>query len=319
MPKQSRVLFITSTYLGDAIISTTALEWLIQQYPTAQITIACGQIAAPIFAEVPNLERLYVIRKQKWGLHTLKLAWTMLRQRWDFVLDIRGTGIGYLLWSKQHKVWQSTQNIRELRVQQIARLVGLKEPLPCKIYLNETHRTAAEALVPAMQPLALISPLASWDKKCWPADNFLCLAKDLSSENGALPHATIAFLGDPKQRPALQALLQQIPEAQRLDISGNIDLLTLAACMARASLFIGNDSGLMHLAAAMGTPTLGIFGPSRTEVYAPFGPRVQFIKAPMPYDEMMSKAQAGQNIMGMISTDSVHQAAQRLVEPDTHS
>ena len=308
-----RILFISSTYLGDAIISTTALEWLAEQYPQARITVACGQIAAPIFEAVPKLEKLHVIKKQKWGLHTPKLFWAVCRTRWDYVLDIRGSGIAYLLWTKRRRTWKSTQNISQTRVQQIAELLGLTKPKACKVYLNEQHRLAAKALLPKDRPILLLSPLASWDKKCWPAQNFLELAKLLTAKNGLLPNAAVAFLGDTKQRPALLALLEKLPENQRIDISGNIDLLTLAACMEQASLFVGNDSGLMHLAAAMGVPTLGLFGPSRPEVYAPFGPKADYIRAPLSYDEMMDRAKTGENLMYLLSVESVTEACNKLV------
>ncbi len=316
-PKPQCILFITSTYLGDAIISTTAFEWLRSQYPDAKITIACGHIAAPIFEAVPNLEQLYVIRKQKYGLHTLKLWWALCRKHWDYILDIRGTGIGYLMCSKHHKVWKSTQNITQSRVQQIATLLGLETPTPCKIYLAEKHRAEAKNLLPQNRPILLLSPMASWDKKCWPAQSFLELAKALTAENGPLPNAAIGFLGDPKQRPALLELLQALPENQRIDISGNINLLTLAACMEQADLFVGNDSGLMHLAAAVGTSTLGIFGPSRPEVYAPFGSKADYIRVPMPYEQMMSSAQAGENHMDLLKTEDVLKSCLALIKTNS--
>jgi heptosyltransferase-3 len=68
---------------------------------------------------------------------------------------------------------------------------------------------------------------------------------------------------------------------------GRVDLLTAAACLGRTGFFIGNDSGLMHLAAAVGTPTLGLFGPSRDERYRPWGPRAAVVRTPESYEELM--------------------------------
>lgn len=65
-----------------------------------------------------------------------------------------------------------------------------------------------------------------------------------------------------------------------VDLVGRVSLPEAAAVLARAALFVGNDSGLMHLAAATGTPTLGLFGPSRVEEYAPAGRRAGFVAAP---------------------------------------
>ena len=66
-------------------------------------------------------------------------------------------------------------------------------------------------------------------------------------------------------------LLAALPEA--IDLVGRLSLPEVAACLARCALFVGNDSGLMHLAAAAGTPTLGLFGPTSAAEYAPAGPR----------------------------------------------
>ena len=63
-----------------------------------------------------------------------------------------------------------------------------------------------------------------------------------------------------------------------IDLVGRTDLLTAAAVLRRASLFIGNDTGLMHIAAAVGIPTLGLFGPSPVEQYAPWGASTAFVR-----------------------------------------
>ena len=68
-----KLLFVTSTRLGDAIISTGILNQLIEDNPNLRITIACGPAAAPIFEEVPNLERIIVLDKMLFSLHWLRL------------------------------------------------------------------------------------------------------------------------------------------------------------------------------------------------------------------------------------------------------
>ena len=73
------------------------------------------------------------------------------------------------------------------------------------------------------------------------------------------------------ERPQAAPLLAAMPAGPRIDLVGRTDLLTAAAVLRRCTLFIGNDTGLMHIAAASGTPTLGLFGPSPVEQYAPWG------------------------------------------------
>ena len=71
-------------------------------------------------------------------------------------------------------------------------------------------------------------------------------------------------------------LLTRLPEA--IDLVGRFDLPEVAACLERSALFIGNDSGLMHLAAAAGAPTIGLFGPTDAATYAPAGPRAMAVE-----------------------------------------
>ena len=75
-------------------------------------------------------------------------------------------------------------------------------------------------------------------------------------------------------------MLDALPRA--IDAGGRFSLTQTAAMLARCALYVGNDSGLMHLAAAAGTPTLGLFGPSRASEYAPTGALARWVEAPGP-------------------------------------
>jgi ADP-heptose:LPS heptosyltransferase len=90
---------------------------------------------------------------------------------------------------------------------------------------------------------------------------------------GPLPGAVPAIFAGPGAEEAAMAapLLAALPGA--IDLGGRLSLPEVAACFGRAALYIGNDSGLMHLAAAAGAPTLGLFGPTAAAEYGPSGPR----------------------------------------------
>src|SRR5260221_123638 len=92
-----RVLFITATRIGDAVLSTGLLSHLVERHPAARFTIAAGPAAAPLFEAVPRLERLLVVAKRRWSLHWLALYAAVVGTRWDVVLDLRGSALGYLV------------------------------------------------------------------------------------------------------------------------------------------------------------------------------------------------------------------------------
>jgi len=92
-----RILFITANRVGDAVLSTGLLDHLIRTHPDAAITVVCGPAAKGVFARMPNRARTIVLTKRRWDAHWIELwAWAALR-RWDLVIDIRGSALGWLV------------------------------------------------------------------------------------------------------------------------------------------------------------------------------------------------------------------------------
>jgi heptosyltransferase III len=109
-----------------------------------------------------------------------------------------------------------------------------------------------------------------------------------------------------------------VPEHRRIDLIGKVDLPTAAACLRRCALYIGNDSGLMHMAAAVGTPTLGLFGPGNETRYGPWGPRAAVVRTPLTPQQLMGHAgfdhRTTGTLMGSLTVDAVAAAATALYE-----
>ncbi|MED6311825.1 MAG: glycosyltransferase family 9 protein, partial [Pseudomonadota bacterium] len=102
------------------------------------------------------------------------------------------------------------------------------------------------------------------------------------------------------------------------DLVGVGDLSDVAHLLSRCDFFVGNDSGLMHMSAALGVPTLGLFGPSRTEQYAPWGPKCGYVRTKDSYEEIVGAPgydhRTTGSLMGGLSVDAVESAARQLVE-----
>ena len=102
-----------------------------------------------------------------------------------------------------------------------------------------------------------------------------------------------------------------------IDLIGKADLLTAYACLKRARLFIGNDSGAMHLAAAAGIPTIGLFGPSDERLYAPWGEHARVVRGPREFDQIAAVdpgfTQALCHMMDL-SVEAVVKAADKLLK-----
>lgn len=302
-----RILFITSSRIGDAVLSTGLLDHLMRTYPEARFTVACGPDAEGVFTRMPRCERLILIHKRSLGLHWAKLWTQVVLHRWDLVVDLRGSLVGLLIPARQRVIKRGGRRPGH-RLLHIAAVMKLHPaPRPVAWFAPEDS-ARIDSLLGTDAPLLVLAPTATWSGKLWPADRFARLARILTGPDGVLPGAQAIVLGGPGEREHARAapLLAALPEA--IDLVGAVTLTEATALCARAALFVGNDSGLMHIAAASGAPTLGLFGPTRASEYAPVGPRVMTV---------LARGRPGRAPMGALSVAKVLDAAVTLLaRPD---
>jgi heptosyltransferase-3 len=310
-----RILFVTATRIGDAVLSTGLLSHLVERHPTARFTIAAGPDAAPLFDAVPGLERIVIVKKQTLARHWLALFRRVALKRWDIVVDLRGSALAYLLSARQRRVI-GKGDPAEHRVRQLARLFDL-DPAPApRLWTSAEHERRAVELVPPGPPVLAIGPAANWRGKQWRAERFAALAQRLMARSGPFRDGRVAVLAAAHERGQAAPVLAALPAERCLDLVGRTDLLTAAAALRRCALFIGNDTGIMHIAAAMGTPTLGLFGPSLPEHYAPWGTRTAVVRTAESYAEIVGRPDYDHRTtdtqMDSLSVDAAESAARRL-------
>jgi len=310
------ILFITSTRLGDAVLSTGVLAECLARLPGARVTIACGPVAAPIFRNVPGLEHLHVLAKRRGGGHWLRLWLSALPQRWRLVVDLRGSATAYFLAASERRVLGKGRR-REHRVEELGRLLGLGEAPPApRLWLGPAEEALAARLLPQGPAVLALGPAANWRAKTWRAERFAELARRLTAE-GPLAGARIAVFGTEGERASIAPVLDAIPSERRVDLVGAVDPLQAAACLSRCRLFIGNDSGLMHLAAAVGVPTVGLFGPSPVEHYRPWGRWTAVACTPQTPAELMADPafdhRTSDTLMDGVTVDEVERVARELL------
>ena len=267
-----RILFVTSNRLGDAVLSTGLLDYLLRTHPDARITIVCGAVAAGIFERMPGREQTIILEKLSRGRHWLPLWAATVTTRWDLVVDIRGSALSWLVPTARRAVMRRRPGHKTA---QLAAILGLDPPPLPVVWTAPSDQAKAAALLPAGRPIVALAPTANWAPKIWPAARFAELFHALPLI-GAVP---VIFAGPGETERAMVAPLRAaLPDA--IDLSGRLTLPQIAACLSRSSLFVGNDSGLMHLAAAAGAPTLGLFGPTNAAEYAPAGRRARAVIGP---------------------------------------
>lgn len=285
------LLFITATRLGDAVLSTGVLQAALDRYAGAAVTIACGPIPASLFEGVPGLERLLILRKKPWGGHWVDLWRAVAGHSWDAVIDLRHSVIPYLIAARaRHRPQPTAKGARRhVVIDNASALDRANTPPAPRLWPTEDQMQRALALIPRTSPPVLgVGPTANWLAKTWPSRNFIALTQRLIADDGPCAGWHVAVFAAPGEEAMAQTVLDTLPAARRYDVIARADAGTAAAALTRCAFYVGNDSGLMHCAAAAGIPTVGLFGPSYPERYAPWGPHGSTVQTPKTFDELIA-------------------------------
>lgn len=283
------ILFITATRIGDAVLSSGLIKMLADQIPNARFTIVAGPLAAPLFAHVPGLDRVIVMEKGKGKGHWFKL-WNQVRhKKWGLVVDLRGSATALFLRRDKRAIWKKTPGEPVHKVVDAARTLKLEgEPPAPYLYITPEVEALADELLGEGGPILAVGPAANWIGKVWPIERFAQTAAQLLDKDGPLAGGRLLILGGPEDTRMVEELRMASARGRTIDLTGKVDLLTAYACLKRASLFIGNDSGLMHIAAAAGCPTVGLFGPSDERRYGPWGDKAVAVRGPRTFQQFLA-------------------------------
>ena len=326
------ILFLAPERVDDAILGSGLVRRLLDEIPHARFTVVCSDAVAPLFRDLPVLDRTLSVEPARSLMHWLGL-WRRLRgRRWGLILDLRGSSLPSFLPARRRAVKKPANPALEPvhKVRELARVLKIEEEEPPAPFLYvgpETEAKAAKLLKPPRgaeeTPILAMAPAADWVGKAWPAERFAVVAAELLGPSGPLPNGRLMLVGDNADRWATETVRRAIARDRLIDLVGKVDLLTAFACLRQARLFIGSDNPFQHLAAAAGAPTIGLFGPSDERVYAPWGEWGRVVRGPRSFetfktlDPTLSQAM---NHMQDLAVAKVVAAARLLLEetkPDT--
>ena len=152
------------------------------------------------------------------------------------------------------------------------------EMAPTIVLTTEARANATNLLRDARRPLVGLHVSGGRAIKQWEPERFAEVARRLIESTGA----TVILTGADADRSLVNTVAQTLPSSQAIDVAGHLDLLTLAAILERLDLLITGDTGPMHLAAAVATPIVAVFGPSDPARYAPRGPLDRVVRVDLP-------------------------------------
>ncbi|MBM3264628.1 MAG: glycosyltransferase family 9 protein [candidate division Zixibacteria bacterium] len=290
------ILLIRLRYIGDAVLTLPLVRALQAAFPKAELCYLAEPGPASLLIGQPGIDEVIVLDRAYFaGLSPLrrfrehlKFFSMLRRQRFDLVIDlfgnprsallayasgapqrmgfdVRGRGMAYnLKIQRGDSPWATDAYLDAARTLGIA----VTEDRP-RLHVSEaTDRWAADflethELFHRRLPIGLY-PGASWPAKKWPAHRFAEIADRLTETFGA----SVVLVCGPQQEMLVKEIQNHMKSPAL--VAGPVDLPLIAALIRRLRLFISNDGGPMHIAAAVGTPTVGIFGPSRPDIWFPY-------------------------------------------------
>lgn len=288
-----RILVVKLRYLGDVLISTPILASLREAFPGTFLSMLVNPGTQSMVQENPHLDEVLVVERSRSPLRQIRFALALRRRRFDLVIDLtdadrsailsRVTGAPIRVGFNREGRWRGRLFTHVVPVQQQSipmvrqHLMALEtlgmqvvESAPV-LRVRPEDETAAGATLARIgierdEPFVAVHPGARWWFKSWPAERFAGLIDYIQEKLGV----KVVLLGGDQEREIADAILRGSGTRVR-SLVGQIELLGLSALVRRAVLFVGNDNGPMHVAAAMGTPVVGLFGPSDPRIWGPAG------------------------------------------------
>jgi lipopolysaccharide heptosyltransferase II len=339
-----RVLVVKIWAIGEVIMATPAFRALRELLPEARITMITGRAAYSIVELSPRFDAVRAVDEATFlktrPARLLSLVKNLRRERYDVLVSLHhawqfgffaaslgahhrvgfdrtGEGFAYTVrvapGQRRHQVEEYFD---------LARAVGADgEPGPLEIFTDEADESGADEIMARLRendkPVALvapgggINPKTRMAEKRWPAGRYAELIELLS------PDFAVALVGGPGDEASGEAVARKL-KTPLTNLISRTTLRELYALLKRADLFLGNDSAPMHVAAAAGTPTVAVFGPTDPALNGPWSDRAKVVAnnvdcAPCYRDGYFPECNRRECLEG-ISAEKVYAAALELLD-----
>jgi len=237
------------------------VEHFAKIYPKGKFTFLIGPSAGQIYKNFPATEKIILIKKKKFNFHWLYMYLLCWNKKWDVVIDFRSSLISYLLFNKKKYIFKKNKLINH--VDQLKESFKIKNPL-LFIHTNSTEENEANINLYHDYKYIIIFPGGNWIPKIWPSSYYNRLIKLI---NKNFSNIKFIIVGSLKEKEIyFKEIQKDLSEDIFIDLMGKSLTLT-SAYMKRSNLFIGNDSGLMHLSIASDLPSISLFGPTNDKIY----------------------------------------------------
>ncbi len=301
-----KVLILKPSSLGDVVQALPVARLLHRARPDAEIHWWLNRELVPLLEGDPDVARVIPFDRKRLGrlsgLPRLVTHLNALRaERYDWVIDLQALArSAFVSWYARGGFTIGLDDRREgapafydkavpragFTTHAVDWYLDVLRALAVPVDMAfewlpprpEVHRLL-RCRIPSIDPDCIaLQPGARWDNKRWPLEHFRQLIGQLRSR---LPHTQILILGGDGDRP-LGATLAGEGRAGVVDLTGQLDLQELIEVMRRVRALVTNDTGPMHIAAALGRPVVGLFGPTEPARTGPYGPQHRILRHELP-------------------------------------
>jgi len=256
-----KILIISSNLIGDTILSTGIVNYFYKKHPHAKFTFVIGPSAGQIYNHFPSKEKIIMIQKRRFNLHWLDIYLNVFAEKWDIIIDFRSSLISYFLKHKKKYIFKKNKNLNHLN--QLKTFFNLNE-LSLTVHTSKEELAEANYVLNNQYKYVVLFPGGNWNPKIWPIKNYNKLISLLSNNFSNLKFIIVGSAIEKKLY--LDDIMQNLPNKIFIDLMGK-SLTATSAYMNKCNLFLGNDSGLMHLAVASNLKTIAFFGPTNDKIY----------------------------------------------------
>ena len=259
------ILFITLSNIGDAIMTTPVMQWIIEQYPECLVDIVCDKKSYEIFINCPNRNNIFLKNKEEGFFGVVNLLHQLRKKNYDVAIDLRTDFLLYFIHArkkifkiKDNKIHSVEKHFQCLNINQ--------KPFDTHIWIsNENNKKLTKIIKNKKLRILSLGLGANSVHKIWPIQNYLHLTEKLSNK-----FDLILLLGDQRDKEIANHFEKET-QYDVINLCGSLTLMETAAAIKLSTFFIGNDSGLGHIASAVKVKSFTIFAKEDPKRYHPWG------------------------------------------------
>ena len=317
-----RILVIGLSNVGDGVLMSPVIARLSRAFPQARLTLLVGERARALFLDDPRVHELMGLDAFRGWSGRARLVGLLWRFRPGLLIDLRHTALP-LVW-KPWRAWRyfwplpKQMPMRQRHLLRLCRQAGMRldgsDTGSPSLWISpddQRHITTLTSRwkLPTSQPVVVLCPGARNHTKRWYTDRFAAVADRLIEEAGA----EVVFTGEPDESETIRDVMAGMRHRAHNAV-GCTTIRQLAALMQQAQLVITNDSASLHVADAVGTPVLALFGPTDPRKYGPTGGRGRVIQRRLfcvPCEQSLCRY--AHECMRFIHADEVYRAAHQIL------